>query len=57
MEDNRLVSVSDTTFSFDGIEYNYNDYRKTYHDDNLIPFEQEAFDQERIIANAYWDSI
>ncbi len=54
IEDGRLVLVNDDEFVFDGKKYNFKTYQQTYHEDTY-PFETEAFDQERTIANAFWN--
>jgi hypothetical protein len=54
MEDGRLKFLDDTTVSFDGHVCDYETYIENYHDD-MPKFEEEAFDLEREISNAYWN--
>lgn len=54
IEDGRLKRSGDN-FSFDGKIYSKKEYEKSYHQDKIPEFEEEAFDQERIIANAFWN--
>ena len=53
MEDGRLKIIGDK-ISFDGEVYTEDDYERMYHSDDIPKFEEEAFEQERIISNLYW---
>ena len=54
MEDGRLKVIDDKIY-FDGDFYTNDDYKRLYHSDEIPKFEEEAFEQERIIANLYWN--
>jgi len=54
MEDGRLKVIDDKIY-FDGKVYTNDDYKRLYHSDEIPKFEEEAFEQERIIANLYWN--
>lgn len=55
MESGRLRKIDDNKISFDDIVYTSKEYDEMYHSDEMLPFEEEAFDKERVIANAYWN--
>lgn len=54
MEDGRL-KVIDNKVYFDGQVYTNDEYKRLYHSDEIPKFEEEAFEQERLIANLYWN--
>lgn len=54
MEDGRLRVINNKVY-FDGNEYTDDDYKRLYHSDEIPKFEEEAFEQERLIANLYWN--
>jgi len=54
IEDGRLKVINNKVY-FDGDEYTEDDYKRLYHTDEIPKFEEEAFEQERIIANLYWN--
>lgn len=56
MEDGRLKMLDNGSISFDGVLYTKEEYEKMYHSDEMPKFEEEAFDQERIISNLYWET-
>lgn len=53
MEDGRLKVMNNKVY-FDGHVYTNDDYKILYHSDEIPKFEEEAFEQERLIANLYW---
>jgi hypothetical protein len=54
MEDGRL-KIKDEKIWFDGKSISWKEYKELYHSDEIPKFEEEAFDQERIISNAFWN--
>jgi hypothetical protein len=54
MEGGRL-KVINNEIQFDDEVYTKNDYIRLYHSDKIPKFEEEAFEQEKLIANLYWN--
>lgn len=55
IESRKLKRLSDTTFSWKGEIWDYEDYYlKDHSEDEISEFEQEAFEKERILANKFW---
>lgn len=54
METGKLRIIDKDKVNFNGTVYTKKDYEKLYYE-RLLPFEEEAFEKERIIANAFWN--
>lgn len=54
MESGRLIYNNDVSVSFDGIIYTKDDYKRMYHSDDIPKFEEEAFEQERVLSNLFF---
>ena len=55
IEDGRLILLKNGDIEFDSKIYSKIDYVNNYHDIDF-PFEIEAFEQEKEIANSYWNN-